>query len=463
MILATLAAILVGCGLQPTSVAESWRQKSAAKLPKAVEGLKRQGVLTVGIRKAAAAPFVTLLEPTAQGLDADVASAIGDQMGLSVEFLPIDDVQEALAGECDVVMGAPRSKSKSYALVGNYADSALSLFHRGDAGVVDVKQINGTRIALQDGSSAQMALRITALEVTEVPARSLNDAFAALDAGEADFVCCQAASGGYLTLGHAGYSFAGAMSDLSAHGVAVGKNNASLKTAVSEAFDALEGNGVLASIRQSWLGELPVLGKEHKIRNVPMRETSGDSLESVVAEDEVLGNARDGSSAGANAVGFAGERNSEATYAPAVSSTSSGTSDEGEDQTAAYATGRQAYDAAAYDGSTYDGSAYDDAAYDPSYGNSSDDGSYAGETYDATAYGAAEATDASGATSVTSVTGAPADVAATAPVESAAAYEDPAATAGGAGASSMVDEGGSYGADAATYSDAATYTESFEE
>lgn len=273
--------------------------------PKVTEGLKQEGVLTVGIRGSSTAPFViTSLNAldTATGVDIELGCALADQMGLQAAFVSVDDIAEALSGTCDVVLNASTSEANGFDVAGDYAESALALFHKGEVTVVTPDDINGARVAVQDGSSAQMALRVTALEITEVPCSTLNEAFDVLDADEADYVFCNVDSGAYLCSWREGVEFAGALSDPKVQGIALASGEGAVQDAVRAAYSELEGNGVLAEIRRSWFGNLPVLTAEHVVANVPMRETSGESLDDFNTNAEVLQSAQDGSTAGANAV-----------------------------------------------------------------------------------------------------------------------------------------------------------------
>lgn len=330
---AVVAFALVGCNAANSQSAQGGATKSASRAPVVTEGLKKQGTLTVGLRTSSTAPFITESNNGATGMDVDLAGALADALGLDLAFERVDNVSDALTSTCDVVLNVSTEEAKGFDVVGDYAEAALSLFHKGEPVVVSVDDVKGKKVALQEGSSAQRALRLTTLEVTEVPCSTLNEAFDALDAGDCDYVLCSATSGGYLASRRDGDSFAGAFSTPKVQGIAVASGDGALQTAVRTAYEEISGNGILAEIRRAWMGSLPTLTAESVIANIPVAETEGEALESLGAESEVLSQAMDGSTAGSNAVSM-----SEAEAMGAAAPKTTTTVDEGYTTTQNYTT-----------------------------------------------------------------------------------------------------------------------------
>jgi hypothetical protein len=294
------AMVLVACG-GSSATSDPAPTKAKETTPVVVEGLKHEGALTVGIRSSAPAPLVIESNGSSSGLDVDLASSLASEMGLSVRFVFADDTVKALESNCDIVMGV-QANDESYDFLGHYTDIATAFFHAGEMEVLSADDFADKRIAVEEGSSAQRSLRITELSVSEVPCSSLSAAFKAMEDDQADFVLCGATSGAYLTTRHANAAFAGTLSEPSAVGIAVGKGMDSIKSNVSKAFDRITENGILTEVRRAWLGTMPVLSATAKIADIPLKETSGDSLEELSAQNDSLGVGRDGSTAGGNAV-----------------------------------------------------------------------------------------------------------------------------------------------------------------
>lgn len=305
--MATLIAfVLAGCGAsQPStsSVAQASMGSSSASQPTAtIEGLKKEGVLTVGVRISASAPFVMGSGSNVSGIDVDLGSSLAKELNLGVAYVSVDDVAKALQETCDIVIDVAPGEANGFDVIGDYAETGHAFFYKGDAKVSTVDEINGKSVGMQQGSSAQMALRVTSLTMNEVTFSSLREAFEALESGTVDYVLCQSCSGAYLTAWNDGLSFAGLLNQPTVQGIAIASGDGAVPKAIREAYESMGGNGVLSEVRRSWLGDCPTLTADSVIQNIPMKETSGEAIQSSSATQEVLRTAMDGSTAGANAV-----------------------------------------------------------------------------------------------------------------------------------------------------------------
>lgn len=258
------------------------------------DDLVQEGVLTVGLQTGSvSAPFVIVADDgTLSGLDIDVASAIADHLGLSVRFVPVEGVEAPLAsGQCDVVMGAVAGNAGSAIIMGDYYESAVAFFHRGEQRVVTVDELMGKTVALQDGSVSQGELDRTALGMMQVTYGNLNEAFAALEAGQIDYVLCDAYSGGYLASAYGDIAFAGALSAPSPISVATSADKGDIQIYGKAALDAVLSDGAMDVVRSSWVGGLPTITGDLQIVGIPAAEGT-----------QAEGTGEDGAAAGANAV-----------------------------------------------------------------------------------------------------------------------------------------------------------------
>ena len=290
--------LMAGCNANASPA--STASKSTAT-PVVTEGLKEPGKLKVGLLSTASTPFVTSTKGVLGGMDVDLAYSIASELGLEASLVTVSNVADAL-NSCDMVMGVSPAEANGLTVVGDYAQSALVLFHKGAAGVQPVDAIKGKTVALQEGSPSQMSLRVTALGMKETPVTSINEAFDILDKGQVEYVACQSASGAYLSSWRDGIAFAGCYSTPESRGIAMAAGEGAVQTAVREAYDHLLSNGVFDEIYRTWLGEFPKLTPESMIANLPSKEASSTTVQPVSTSDEVLDTAMDGSTAGANAV-----------------------------------------------------------------------------------------------------------------------------------------------------------------
>ncbi|WP_082629883.1 substrate-binding periplasmic protein [Olsenella massiliensis] len=260
------------------------------------------GTLTVGVNlHGTMVPLCYQADGAVAGLDVDLASALADQMGLKVKFVDVSDPASSLGTVCDVVMGQQASDQGVYTLVGAYAETASAFFHKGSMGVARVEDLSSKKIGMQAGSVSSSALAATGLNVTVKDGyANLNDAFAALDRGEVDYVLCEAYSGAYLARGYGDVSFAGTLAAPVAEGMACASSNAELQTALGAAFDTIQGNGIYDLTRTRWMGDFAKLTPGDAVKDVPAKQPDAvTESESVSAAQAALTGTP---TAGANAV-----------------------------------------------------------------------------------------------------------------------------------------------------------------
>lgn len=292
---------LVGCAPSTTASVETAMEQAHASVGQnSIEGLRTPGTLTVGLKNSSTAPLVIENETGVKGLEVELACALADELGLNVAFVRTVDPKEALVDSCDVVMDVGGT-SDGYAVVGDIANSAVALFHKGPTEVATVDQIRGKSIALQEGSASQQLLRTTDLNAKEVPTETLDNAFRALEAGSVDYVLCHPMSGAYLAERYDNLSFAGTLNEPTSTGIAIAPGDGPVPSAVRDAYAKLEESGILDETRRRWLGDMPHLDATTMVADVPMHQTEGKPLELDYDAERVGTGKMDGSSAGANA------------------------------------------------------------------------------------------------------------------------------------------------------------------
>ena len=245
--------------------------------------LHTAGTLTVGIPSDEMVPLAIFgSDGSVSGIDATVAYALADQLGLSsVSFVTVDDAASGLSSGCDVVMGARADDaSDGVAVVGDYAQSALAVFAKGSSAVpVAASALSGASVGVQAGSVSARGLSDLDLDVTLVSHQNLNEAFAALDSGSVDYVVCDAYPGAYLACSYGDISFAGTLDEPSATGVAVTASATGLQSAVSGALESIQSDGVVSAIRGRWVGSLPDLGEGTQVQGISSKATDAEPAE----------------------------------------------------------------------------------------------------------------------------------------------------------------------------------------
>lgn len=287
--LALLAALgMAGCSVGPvelddflasTSVADARAARREALNPVvSSDALRQADTLTVGILATETAPLsFSSADGSQSGIDVDTAHALADALGLPyVSFVSVSNVSSGLEDSCDVVMGVSADNASDVTVVGSYTQTATGLFTRQDVTApIDASALSGATVGVQEGSVSQSALEGYAVDVTESTFSNLNEAFDALNAGEVDYVVCDALSGAYLATAYPGTVFAGTLDEPVSVGVAV--SNEALATAVDSALSSIQSNGVGDLVRSRWLGAMPVLTAESRVTGLIERTDAADS------------------------------------------------------------------------------------------------------------------------------------------------------------------------------------------
>lgn len=262
------ALLLAGC---------TQKSKRAALVPK----VKPPVIAEAGVLRAAIdlsyPPFGGRATGVKAGLDLDVAAAIADKLGLTLQVVDVKavDIPEALSsGKADIGFGALPITDAVLADVssaGTYLVDGPALFSAepsagadasasADASAaLDPSRLADRKVGAQKGSAGYWRLADDYGEGFAVGYPTLREAFRALAAGEIDAVVGDAAVGSYLARDFKGVSYAGQYGAGTPLGVSVKKDATQLEQAVGNALTGLTADGVLDTIRIKWLGDIPAL------------------------------------------------------------------------------------------------------------------------------------------------------------------------------------------------------------
>lgn len=225
--------------------------------------IAKAGELTVAV-DLSYPPFASKMGEDKAGWDVDVAAAIADRLGLKlvlVDARPDAAAKLLAAKKADMVLGdlsVARALDLDVAFAGSYASDAPAVFS--SKGVtVSPDALGGKRIATQKGSEAYWLLADTYGEQALMLYPDLREAMSAVAGGQADVVAGDAIVGGYMLRDFPKIAFAGQLAQASPLGVGVSKGAPKLEVAVRRALDEMSAQGILATLRRKWVGDLPQL------------------------------------------------------------------------------------------------------------------------------------------------------------------------------------------------------------
>lgn len=223
----------------------------------------RPGVLRVVVDPSYP-PFGGMSGQAKVGLDVDVAAAIADKLGLKLDVIDVTlDQGMALINEnkADLLMGGftvDSSLASGIAFAGTYVSDAPAVFSTRTA-TVSLDDLGTKRVAAQRGSAAYWLLAQAYGENSIVGMSTLREALSAAASGTVDYAAGDAIVGSYIIRDMPSMHFCGQIGDAFPLGIGVSSDKPLLESDIRSALDSLAAEGVLATLRRKWVGDLPQL------------------------------------------------------------------------------------------------------------------------------------------------------------------------------------------------------------
>lgn len=198
-------------------------------------------------------------QPT--GFNIELARAMGQVMGWDIEFQlqPWAETKESLEkGEIHVISGMFHSpnRAEEYAFSTRHSTASGDVFTRMGTRVRDIADLEGKRVAVQEGDIVYEYLKEQNLNIQFVPVPTSSDALRMVSSGEIDYAAVLRIPGYYaiekydlMNVRHNGLPIA-------AHdySMAVRKDDSSLLVALNEGLQILKATGKYDEIYGQWLG-----------------------------------------------------------------------------------------------------------------------------------------------------------------------------------------------------------------
>lgn len=230
--------------------------------------IAQAGVLRAGV-DLSVPPFGGEDAGMKAGLDVDVAAALAEKLGLTVEYVDIKPSEAASAladGGVDVVFSVKMGEAdlSNATVAGTYVVDAPALFVATDSTAsvepsLTLATMPVAPVAVQNAAEAYWLLESEFGTATIQTHDSLRAAFDALDRGDVTLAAGDAIVGAYIGRDFPRIHYAGTLADPYPLGVAVAAENSALSDSVRAALDALAADGVLDNVRGKWVGGLPAL------------------------------------------------------------------------------------------------------------------------------------------------------------------------------------------------------------
>ena len=267
------------------------------------------GVLRVGVNTNNS-PLAGKSGDRIIGIDVDIAAALADDLGLSLEIIDVgNNAADAIDDdEVDVVLGIDSStKEDGYWVSSQYLPTGVVLFEQAGNNQPAPTADSDVTIAAQVSSKSAWAVTNTFGEEALDSASDLSAAFADLGSGKVDYVASDAIIGMYAASRQGvDVEIAALLDTASGYCAMCSNDNTELQEALGGAIDALVANGVVDVIEDKWLGQPVNLNGVPKIAANTSKSTNveepeeGEEGEDGEADDAADGETSSGSSSAAS-------------------------------------------------------------------------------------------------------------------------------------------------------------------
>jgi len=260
-----ITALAVALALTLGAVAGCTKSEDTG--PKQEAKVKPPAIAEAGVLRAGVdldyPPFAGEDKGKQAGIDIDVARALAAKLGLKLELVSVVASEAATAldsKDADVVFSVPFTEQSlaRTSIAGSYIADGPVFFTTTDE-TVTVDSVGARAIAAQDGSEAFWALENALGPEVVQGFPTLREALQSLNDGKVAIVGGDAVVGAYIARDFPSVQFAGQIEAAHLLGVAVAKDNTALGDAVRASLDELAADGALATVRRTWIGDLPEL------------------------------------------------------------------------------------------------------------------------------------------------------------------------------------------------------------
>ena len=247
---------IAGCAADEPTEEPTTEEPAAAEFT-----LVEEGKLLVG-SDTAFPPFESMNGDVAEGFDVDLMTAIGEKLGLTVEFKTeiFDTLISTLqaGGKFDVIASGMTIKPDRQELIdftNPYYDSNQSIAMKQGSVYNSEADLSGKKIGIQSGTTGEAWAKENVPDATLVPFKNATDAFAALSAGNVDAVVNDLpVTTELLKQDDRGLEIVAQIATGEQYGFAVSKDNPELTAAINTALAELKADGTYAEIYKKWFG-----------------------------------------------------------------------------------------------------------------------------------------------------------------------------------------------------------------
>ena len=206
----------------------------------------------------------------AQGFDVDLSKAIGEKMGLEVEYLPPMDFDSIIplikqGGKADIGNSAfsiTEERKAEIDFTDAYLDSNLGVAAKKDSGisgdeaaVIEALNVSGKQVAVQAGTTGEAWARENLADATIVPLASVTVCMTGVSTGKYDAFCADLPVIAHqCTVSFTDCEIVLEIPTGEQYGIVVSKDNPGLTAAINQALADMQADGTMDELKDKWFG-----------------------------------------------------------------------------------------------------------------------------------------------------------------------------------------------------------------
>ena len=207
----------------------------------------------------------------AQGFDVDLSNAIGEKLGLTVEYLPPMDFDSIIpmikqGGKADIGNSAfsiTEERKAEIDFTEPYLDSNLGIATKTDSGikgdekaVIDALNVAEKSVAVQAGTTGEAWARENLPKANIVPLAQVTVCMTGVSTGKYDAFCADLPVIAHqCKVSFSNCSVALEIATGEQYGIVVSKDNPGLTAAINGALADIEADGTMDKLKEKWFGD----------------------------------------------------------------------------------------------------------------------------------------------------------------------------------------------------------------
>ena len=215
-------------------------------------------------------PLDSFEDKKAQGFDVDLSYAIGEKLGLTVEYLPPMDFDSIIpmiknGGKADIGNSAfsiTEERKAEIDFTDPYLDSNLGVAVKKDSGiagdeaaVVEALNVSDKTVAVQAGTTGEAWARENLPEATIVPLASVTVCMTGVSTGKYDAFCADLPVIAHqCTVSFTDCEIVLEIPTGEQYGIVVSKDNPGLTAAINQALADMQADGTMDELKDKWFG-----------------------------------------------------------------------------------------------------------------------------------------------------------------------------------------------------------------